>query len=272
MIRIDCRGLSTDDLEESEQVQRAYHCFVQNGYAILDNIVPEETIRDLKAEFDARAARFEADRAADESLEVGKRRFMIPLKLSGPFGDPRVFANPYVVALVRRILEPDPILEAFGAVLSLSGAEPQHVHADAPHLFSSELSVLLPAHALTFALPLIEMNEFHGTTAIWPGSHRWKEFRDDAEPLCPTIPAGSCLMWDFRTFHRGTANLSPVDRPMVYATYAMYWYQDRVNFKREGQPRLVFDRELVDEIPENARRLISHVYGGSPRSDRGKGR
>jgi ectoine hydroxylase-related dioxygenase (phytanoyl-CoA dioxygenase family) len=264
MIRIDCRGLSTDNLEDSEQMQSAQDCFVRHGYAILDHIVPEEMIRDLKEEFEGRYAQYVHDHGHDDSVEVGKRRFMIPVKLSGHFGNPQVFANPYVAALIRRILEPDPILEAFGAVVSLSGSEAQHVHADAPHLFTSELSLMLPAHALTFALPLVEMNDFHGTTAIWPGSHRWKEYRSEVEPIYPRIPIGSCLMWDFRTFHMGTPNLSREHRPMIYATYAMYWYQDRVNFKKDLLQRLIFDRELVDDLPEEARRLIAHVRGGGP--------
>ena len=38
------------------------------------------------------------------------------------------------------------------------------------------------------------------------------------------------MLWDYRTYHSGTANRSDHVRPMVYATYARRWYQDPVNF------------------------------------------
>ncbi len=259
MIRIDCRGVSTDDLANSAEIRAAYDCFVKHGYAILEHVVPEDRIQALLAEFNDRYARYLRDQEAADSLEVGGRRFMFPLLLSGGFGDPLVYANPFVMALARAVLDNDAILEAFGAIASLSGSEAQHIHRDGPHLFSSEISTLLPAHALTFALPLVEMNDIHGTTAIWPGSHRWKSMNNEVAPEVPTIRPGSCLLWDFRLYHRGTENRSEHPRPMVYATYARRWYQDPVNFMKEKMQRLVFDPGFVQGVPEDVRPLFSHV-------------
>lgn len=261
MIRIDCRGLSTDDLAQSEQIQRACDCFVKHGYAVLDHILPEAKIAALHREFGERHARYLCERKADESLEVGERRFMVPIGLSGGFGDPLVYANPYVLAVVRQVLEPGAIIEAFGAIVALAGAEAQHVHADAPTLFNSEIAALLPAHALTFALPLIEMNDFHGTTAIWPGSHRWQKPDDTAPAEAPVIPVGSGFMWDFRLRHSGTANRSEHARPMIYATYARPWYQDPVNFRKTTQRRLTFEPAFLRQVPSDARPLFSRARG-----------
>jgi ectoine hydroxylase-related dioxygenase (phytanoyl-CoA dioxygenase family) len=260
MIRIDCRGASTDDLAKSEQIRDAYDCFVKHGYAILDHVLPEATMQALRADFDNRYPQYLHDAETSDSLEVGKRRYMVPIALSGSFGDPLVFANPYVVALIREVLGRDAILEAFGAVVSLSGSQAQHIHSDGPPLFNSDISSVLPAHALTFALPLIEMNELHGTTAIWPGSHRSKTHNSDAAPEMPTIPVGSCLIWDFRLYHSGTENRSDSARPMVYATYARRWYQDPVNFRKGTRPRLVFDPAFIEGLPDDARELVSHSH------------
>ena len=259
MIRIDCQGVSTADLSKAPEILAARDCFIRHGYAILDNVVPQERIRELLAEFNERYAQYLRDQEAADSLEVGGRRFMFPLRLSGGFGDPLVYANPFAIALVRAVLDPDAILEAFGAIASLSGAEVQHIHRDGPHLFSSEISTLLPAHALTFALPLVAMNDDHGTTALWPGSHRWKALNNDIPPEHPTIEPGSCMFWDFRLFHSGTANRSDRSRPMVYATYARRWYQDPVNFKKEALQRLVFDPGFLQGVPEDMRPLFAHV-------------
>ena len=259
MIRVDCRGVSTDDLANSGEIRAAYDCFVKHGYAILDHVVPEDRIQALLAEFNDRYTQYLRDQEAADSLEVGGRRFMFPLSLSGGFGEPLVYANPLVVALVRSILDTDAILEAYGAIASLSGSEAQHIHRDGPHLFSSEISTLLPAHALTFALPLVEMNDLRGTTALWPGSHRWKSMNNEIAPEIPTIQPGSCLLWDFRLYHSGTENRSGHPRPMVYATYARRWYQDPVNFTKETMQRLVFDPGFIQGVPEDVRPLFSHV-------------
>lgn len=261
MIRIDCRGVSTDGLADSEEIHAARDCFTRHGYVILDRIVPEARVNALHAEFNERYAHFLQDRETEESLEVGQRRFMVPVHFSGGFGDPLIFANPYVVALVRQLLGHNAILEAYGAINSLSGAEAQHVHRDGTMLFGTDLAPLLPAHALTFALPLIEMNELHGTTAIWPDSHRWKEENSQVPPEIPVIPVGSCLLWDFRLLHSGTVNRSDRHRPMVYATYARHWYRDALNFQKNTQKRLVFTPDFFDSIPEDTRVLLSHARG-----------
>jgi len=260
MIRIDCRGLTADSFPQSEQLRAASQCFTRHGYVILDHVIPEETVRRLHDEFRGRYARYLEDRETPDSLEVGERRFMVPLRLSEGFADPLIFANPFVVALVRDVLEEDAILEAYGAVVSLSGAGEQPAHQDATPLFGAGLSKILPAHALTCGLPLIEMNDRHGTTALWPGSHR-SELPPPSEiaPQRPTIPVGSCFLWDFRLFHSGTANHSSEHRPLVYATYARRWYQDPVNFKKRTIPRLVFDPEFLSGLTEDTRRLFAHV-------------
>ncbi|MBS0517260.1 MAG: phytanoyl-CoA dioxygenase family protein [Proteobacteria bacterium] len=265
MIRIDCRGLSTDTLAGSEQMRSAYDCFVRHGYAILDHIVPEEQVEALRQEFNETYACYLSDRKADESLRVSKRRFMVPVALSGGFADPLVYANPYVLAVVREVLDQDAILEAFGAIVSLGGAEVQHLHPDGPPLFNASISALLPAHALTFALPLIEMNNQHGTTAIVPDSHRWQE-PQAAAVMEPVVPVGSGIMWDFRLYHRGMPNLSDRTRPMLYATYARDWYQDPINFRKPMQRRLVYEADFLERVPDRARSLFPRLRP-PPRED-----
>lgn len=262
MIRIDCRGVPTEDLAASEQIRAAADCFTRHGYAILDNVVAKEKIERLHREFLDGYSRFLKDEETDEVRQVGYQRYMLSLKMSGGFADPDIFANPYVVALVRQVLEASAILEAFGLVVSLPGAPAQVSHFDGPHLFASELSVMLPAYALTFALPLIEMNEHHGTTSLSPGSHRWRREQENQDGLeiSPLVPTGSCLFWDFRLRHRGTTNRSTTPRPMLYCTYSRPWYKDPVNFLGGKQMRRVdVDPSFVAALPESTRHLFAHL-------------
>ena len=104
MMRFDCRGLSTEDLAKSEQVQQAYNCLVKNGYAILDHVLPEDKVRDMNLEFNRRYTKYLQNQELEDTRKVGNRRFMVPIDLSGAFGDPLVYAHPFVVAVVRKAL------------------------------------------------------------------------------------------------------------------------------------------------------------------------
>ncbi|SKA33331.1 Ectoine hydroxylase-related dioxygenase, phytanoyl-CoA dioxygenase (PhyH) family [Enhydrobacter aerosaccus] len=256
MIRIDCAGLAPETLAGCEQIRHACDCFIRHGYALLDHILPDAMVQALRHEFEKNYAHYLQEHERLESLRVSGRRFMVPVALSGGFANPLVYANPFVMAVVQAVLDADAILEAFGAIVSLSGSEAQRLHPDGPPLFNADISALLPAHALTFALPLIEMNEQHGTTAIVPGSHRWQQPQDDARAAMPVVPVGSGLLWDFRLHHSGTPNLSSQARPMIYATYARDWYRDPVNFRKSGQRRLVFGPGFLEHVPSRARALF----------------
>ncbi len=259
MIRIDCRAITGDDLGTSDHIRQACDALVKDGFVILDHVLPDAVVEALNEEFASAYAQYTEDREADDTLKVGDRRYMVQIGLSGSFRNPLVYANPFVVALVRQTLEDSAILESFGAILSLSGAGRQPVHRDAPTLFNASIAALLPAHAITFALPLIEMNDLHGTTELWRGSHRWQEANEALPSERPTIPVGSCLLWDFRLYHAGTPNRSNRHRPMIYGTYARAWYQDPANFRKAGLYRLVFDRDFVESQTADVQSLFSHI-------------
>ena len=42
------------------------------------------------------------------------------------------------------------------------------------------------------------MNEVHGTTALWLGSHRDANRASKEEGIEPVVREGSCMLWDFR--------------------------------------------------------------------------
>lgn len=259
MTRIDCRQIPGDDLAESEHIRRAYNAVVKDGYVVMDHVIPEQKVAALNAEFRARYHNYLQDSELADTLKIGNRRYLMPLDLSGGFADCLVYANPYVCAVAKLALGWDAILESFGAVVSLAGAGQQHIHRDGPLLFDVAIAPILPAHALTLAMPLIDMNDRHGTTALWPASHRWKERNEDVPPIAPDVPAGSCILWDFRLFHGGTENRSEQHRPMIYSTYSRRWYQDPTNFAKKTLPRLSFPQEFLESVPEDRRSLFYHL-------------
>ena len=265
MTRFDCNGISADSFASSGQLEAAADFFIRQGYVILDGVLPRQRVQDLYRAFVADYAPFLDETARDPAVEVSGRRRMIALRFAGAFADPQVFANPCVLALVRRLLEATAILEAFGCFLSLPGATAQDEHYDGPHLFGQSLSAMLPPYALTCALPLVDMNEVQGSTVLLPGSHRWQDRPERPAELLPVVPQGSCVLWDYRLRHYGTENRSEAPRPLVYCTYARPWYRDPVNFRETPDlQRLDLPPGFVQTLPQDLRGLLQQAAGAAP--------
>lgn len=229
----------------------------QEGFCVLDGVLPTDLVAELRQEFFERYGREMVKRSAADVLTVGDRRFMFTVELSGPFGSPTVYANPYLLSVIRRTLGADCVLDSFGVVASLPGAEQQHMHRDGSPLFPGPLAGMLPVYAITVVLPLVEMNDNHGTTALEAGTHRYKEA--GVEPQTPIVPEGSAVLWDYRLVHGGTPNRSIITRPIIYLTYARKWWRDADNFKSNGQRRLAFSTEWLTSVPADAIHLFAQA-------------
>jgi ectoine hydroxylase-related dioxygenase (phytanoyl-CoA dioxygenase family) len=250
-----------------DSIQSSNSALVKDGFVVLDNVVPLELVRDLKTEFTENYNQFFEERNHQDALKVGNKRYMITVKMSGVFSDLLIYANPFVLPLIKAVLGEDLKLESFGVVLSLSGAKDQKIHRDAPLLFDNGIATILPAHAVTVVFPLVEMNETNGTTALWQGSHRWPTFENNpivknSVPTVPVIPEGSCAIWDFRLFHAGTENRSLINRPILYITYAKSWWQDPANFRDGRQSRILLGDNFMQSVPDNYRHLFSVTGAG----------
>jgi ectoine hydroxylase-related dioxygenase (phytanoyl-CoA dioxygenase family) len=166
---------------------------------------------------------------------------MITVDLQPPFDRRELFANSWLFAVLSAVFEGDFVLDAYGVVCSLPAAPMQHIHQDGADIFpQAGLNRLLPIVAVTVAIPLLEMNEIHGTTAVWPGSHRDEACGpiEDASVKGdePQLREGSCLLWDYRLRHGGTPNRGAAPRPLLYMTYCRPWFVDHKNYAKLARP------------------------------------
>ena len=260
MIRFDCNDIASGSADREGWIEAAADSLIRQGYLILDNVLPRQVVESLDASFLETYDRLLRDEDSEEIRQVGPQRFMMALGFTGRFADPQVFANRYVLPVIRRLMEASAVIEAYGAIVSLPEAPAQTQHFDGPHLFGTQLSAMLPPYAITCGLPLVEMNDENATTCIRPGSHRWQSDDQEGPSLEPRIPVGSCMMWDFRLRHYGTPNKSPAPRPLLYCTYARPWFRDPVNFKdKKRMPRLDFTPKFLETLPQDLRGLLAHA-------------
>jgi ectoine hydroxylase-related dioxygenase (phytanoyl-CoA dioxygenase family) len=236
-------------------LHKASNCIRTEGALILEDIVDPVLIVEAREGFVEKYDRYLDGRQHDDALEVGDRRPMITVDLESPFDRPELLANSWLCPVLNAAFEDDFILGAYGVVCSLPGAARQHVHQDGGDLFpQAALNRMLPIAAATVAIPLLEMNEINGTTALWPKSHR-DDTRVSAESGDePLVREGSCVLWDYRLRHCGTANRSTVPRPLLYMTYCRPWFMDHKNYRKQAALRA--PTGFLADLPEDLRRLL----------------
>jgi ectoine hydroxylase-related dioxygenase (phytanoyl-CoA dioxygenase family) len=147
---------------------------------------------------------------------------------SGEFADPAFFSPEPVASVVKHQLSAD-FAHFAGALPTHSKSAPGPWHRDTYSLFEDDaLQAQLPPFYLTMLVPLVPIREGNGPTEILIGSHRMTH--DDAVERCErrlmTADPGDVVLFDGRCVHRGQANASSAERPLLYCVFHKKWYLD----------------------------------------------
>jgi hypothetical protein len=101
-------------------------------------------------------------------------------------------------------------IAAAGFLMNTPGSQSQNWHRDGPSEGYIDCFV-----------PLIDLDESVGPTAIQPGTHNNPCVREDGKEngvLVPILKKGDILLFDYRTIHRGLGNRSEsITRTLAYA-------------------------------------------------------
>ena len=254
-------------------LEEAARCLRREGALILEDIVNPALIQEARENFVQRYDRYLDGQKHYDALQVGDRRLMITVDLEPPFDRRELIANPWLLSVLRATFEDDVVLGAYGVVCSLPAAPRQHIHIDGSDLFpQAAINRVLPIVAVTVAIPLLEMNEINGTTALWPRTHRDSALarRIDGQRASeegalteigeePLLREGSCAIWDYRLLHGGTPNHSTAPRPLLYMTYCRAWFFDHKNYQQQAPVRV--PKRFLMDLPEDLRRLLARAQG-----------
>lgn len=237
---------------------KAATLFLQHGALLLENVFSADMIRNL-----AEAFRTEYETISKRDLRkrdalVGDRRYMITVKIRKPFNDPALYANSLLMPVLEQLLTTHLRIASFGAVASWPGAEAQPIHLDHPPLFDeSDWGDQMPPYAITVVIPLVDMDESMGPTAIWPGTHRSPDRLDRLKMLTqspsftdaemPVTRLGDAYMMDYRVIHGGLPNNSDQIRPILYLVYSRPWFRDGFNFST--QPSVRISKKQRKKVP-----------------------
>jgi hypothetical protein len=151
--------------------------------------------------------------------------------------------------MLRDTLGPDYVLEAFGVLMAEPGAARQNVHRDGGILFDGTgLDRLLPAVAVTVAIPLVDVGPANSRTAMLLGTHRQLDGEVSADPVAADLPLGSLLAWEYRTLHFGTEHPGTEPRPLLYLVACRPYWIDNLNFGKNSKPKLLARASVADRL------------------------
>lgn len=255
----------------SRTLRRIRAAMERDGAVAFSNLFPKPLLERMRRVV---LRRHEAGELRERGLvrDIGGR-YAAVLPFEGPFLAPEFYANPRLLEAIAGLLGSTHCIGSLEAVIALPGSSRQHQHVDAPLRFDRVVGARklafpgdlskLPPYAVTLCVPLCDVTEENGPTAIWPGSHRTAlRARPPGErAIARAYPAermvgdfGRSFLFDFRVFHGGTPNLSPEPRPILMLVFTRSWFRDP-NLA-EVFPSVVISKRSLARVPERHRCLF----------------
>ncbi|KAJ8600814.1 hypothetical protein CTAYLR_006414 [Chrysophaeum taylorii] len=227
--------------------------FGHDGFVVLRDVVPLDLLAACRsAALDVFETYLSTIAARSEALGVGQRggyheivqrhlgRYEFRIDdATGPLRDLEAHirrSRAFQAGVAKEVLD-DPTVLSRTCVIASEGCEAQAWHVDGAHLDPTRH---LPCHCLNVFVPLVDVSSGSGTE-LRPGSHHLtrdlkrlllvaKARKTLRAPVTPRLALGDCLLFDYRTLHRGVANTSGAPRPVFVLTVARPFFRDVVNF------------------------------------------
>ena len=252
--------------------RRASAAMRRDGAVVLDGLFPLALLRRLRARVLSLHRSGALRRRGLVRDIAGRYAAVVPFE--GPFLEPAFYAAPALRGLLDALLGPEHRISSLEAVVALPGAYEQHQHIDGPIRFEVSVGGArrpyggdlsgLPPYAVTLCVPLCDVAEDNGPTAIWAGSHR-EALRAAPAPEAAIRrryreehvvgPMGRAFFFDYRVFHCGMPNMTAEPRPVLMLVFCRSWFRDQ-NLA-DIHPRLVIGRRALARMPSARRELFA---------------
>jgi ectoine hydroxylase-related dioxygenase (phytanoyl-CoA dioxygenase family) len=199
-------------MSDTELLER----FRSDGYAILEGALDAGELAELRAAL----APYEAGRPMGRNDFEGERSTRVYSLAAKGAVFQRLAEHPRILALIDRVLLPNFLLSTLQSIRLHPGENAQEWHTDdAFYLVPRPRSATL---GVSVIWAIEDFSEANGATQVIPGSHRWGDEHPDtrAHPVVSAVmPAGSAIVFDAATWHRGGANTSAVTRLAISPQY-----------------------------------------------------
>lgn len=238
---------------DAAQLDAFADAFRRDGHLTLKDHFPKQVLERWKQAFhpllDEHIAR------EGHLMNRGSARYYITLPFEGLFADPAIYEDEDILALVDRLVGPDPVMVQLATDTPLKGSDFQPIHRDTPPLFP-EAGIETPPFQLAVNFPLVDVTVENGATEIATGTHMMeradglRRIENGEIPLrAYPMALGDVMIRDVRHLHRGTPNHTDEPRPMVVIGYSRRWL-----FRPEVS--ITIPRAVLDGLSERARRML----------------
>ena len=205
-----------------ETRRRAHNALKECGYVYLDNMFDERTVRELREAYFALRASDEGKDMVYPCQGPGRVEHMLPFR--EPFNNSKIYADQRLLTLLTDFLQEQFKLELMTVITSPPGSKHQRWHQGWRYLFHPDER--LPPYAVVVALPLADVTPEMGPTEMCPGKklrfyHGW---RCNEHSIKLGSSAGTVVIFDYKTLHRGPANMGTVERPMVSMVFSKMFF------------------------------------------------
>ncbi|KAI5481710.1 hypothetical protein MNV49_002936 [Pseudohyphozyma bogoriensis] len=270
-------------------IQRAVELMHRDGLLVIENIIDKEDLIKLRDDMlvTAREVKAAKTEATDYNHGIMSTDFLqAPPLQKQALRFPSVYQNPFCVQIAEAYLGPDlqmPFITANVAIAHTTERQPVHKDASFIHPTAPFMGI--------FNFLLSDFTPENGSTEFWLGSAQstlpveqmWRskeskaptcdvrpelldERRKTREPSQVTVPFGSVLFRDVRTWHAGMPNPSDEDRIMVAVAYQSSWFPRDNRFLVPESSRELFTSNpkvnvLCKYVPDNEWVKVSQLWG-----------
>src|SRR6266498_3151072 len=126
---------SRPNSERLAAVHEAAELFLEHGCILVKGAFDLDYIAQLYRVYLETYSPYFEDREFSDALNVGDKRTQVTVAIEGPFNSPQLYANEFILAVLKLALGDEFILGSFGSVVSLPGARDQHAHRDHPNIY-----------------------------------------------------------------------------------------------------------------------------------------
>lgn len=240
-------------LDASASADDVFACLEEVGYAIVRELVPQDAMDRLNADFDPYIEAVPLGRTDFAGFRTKRiNNLVVKSKICQDLAQ-----HPLVMALCDRVLLPYCVryhLHVTALIDLQPGERAQELHRDGS-IYPVRTEIPM---TLSTIWACSDFTAENGGTQVVPGSHRWPHERKptEAEVVSAAMPRGSLLLYASNLIHGSGANNSNGVRRGMTLQYNLGW------LRQEENQYLSLPVEQARTLPESLQRLIGYDLGG----------
>ena len=247
-----------------ENLKIAVRTLKECGFVVIEDVLSRQWVDRTRQICDETLERYMKTVSPQKRQTMERTHTAMFPPICSPFMDPDAIENPFAVQVSEAAIGPDFFCTFYNTNTQWPHSGMQHVHRDFDHLFP-DFPVALPIIQVIVNIPLTDFTLENGATEVWPGTHlivddfpKGGEMLEERAKTLPsvrtTVSAGSIILRDMRTWHRGMPNDTNEIRTML----AMIYDRSFLNAYISATELIEIPRTVWEQMWDRAKHIFRH--------------